>query len=793
MLALLLLAVVGNAAADLRDTLSPFVGSAELSGEVQDHASDPDHAPVAVPPEPPVIAFGEMRLELFSPRLLAEFYADREYRRAWDVRRARSMLERARKSREDGFLPADFHADAIAAILDSGELRSADPARRDTAELLLADALLRYVHHFRFGKHNPERVNRGWTFVKPADAELLKADMAQALSAADMAAELAARLPSPDFYRNLKKGFRRYLAVADRGGWQDIPGGRNLSVGVRDPRVPLVREHLAVVDGYEPGLVAEPEVYDADLAAAVKGFQRRSGLGADGVVGPNTLRALNQPLDERLLAMRANLERMRWLYNDLPPDYLFVDLTAFDLYLVRGNEEVWRTKGIIGTVEDQTPMFRDEMEYLVFNPTWTVPRSIEKKFKGVPAGYKRVRSGGQYYLVQQPGPRNALGRVKFMFPNGHAIYLHDTPSRYLFNRSRRAYSHGCIRVHQPLTLAQQVLNEPAWSEAAINRVVRRGKTRWVHLDEHLPVLLYYLTAKADDQGRVGFRRDIYNRDRRLIAALDEPVDGAQRIAFAEPEPEPVPDDPDAAPQDTPADGADAAVAATDTDVGTDDAADGTEVAATETAPADDDADTADGATEAPAPSAVAATESDVDAAAEPGQATGEDVAGAAADPSTGVPGSTERQATPQAATVQAAESESPAIEPAPEPAAEPERSGDTADAGDRRPAARGPVSADDEGPAPGAGDIGGEGGVASQPAVLQLGAEGRFIGRSGGPTGALQRARLDLSVPTVPRNLIVPAGRAGGWVGRSEPGADALGDAPSIADEPPPVWMLPRD
>ena len=547
LLALSLWATLGSATADLRTTLLPFAGPFEAESEPE--------------VEPPVLRFGDQALDLYSPRLIAELYAARDFAPAWDRRHAEAMLALAQQSRADGFEPADFHAEAIAAILDSGDLASTDPSRRDAAELLLSDALLRYVHHFRFGKLNPEHVNRGRTFVKPADAEQLKADMAQALAAADMQAELPLMMPSPDFYRNLKRGYQRYLAIADRGGWSDIPGGPNLRVGAQDPRVPMIREHLRVTDGYEPGYVAEPDVYDQDLADAIKAFQRRSGLGADGIVGPNTLRALNQPLDERLLAIRANLERMRWLYNDLPPDYLFVDLTAFELYLVRNHEEVWRTKGIIGTVENQTPMFRDEMEYVVFNPTWTVPRSIEKKFRGVPAGYKRVRSGGQYYLVQQPGPRNALGRVKFMFPNGHAIYLHDTPSRYLFSRAQRAYSHGCIRVHEPLTLAQQVLNEPAWSDGEINRVVRRGSTRWVHLDEHLPVLLYYLTAKADDQGRVGFRRDIYHRDRRLLAALDEQVlDGAGRIAFAEPEPEP-----EAAPEDGPAAADDTAVAAADAD------------------------------------------------------------------------------------------------------------------------------------------------------------------------------------------------------------------------------------
>ena len=474
-------------------------------------------------------------IPLFSGRLLAEFYAERDYRNAWDQPRARALLALARASRADGFDPADFHADAIERVLDSNQLVAGSEAERTAADLLLSDALLRYVHHFRFGKYNPRHINPGWIFVDKADAEGLKADMALVLAAPDLASELTARLPDAPFYRNLKLGYQRYLDIADRGEWQDIPAGGNLSIGSKDERVPLIRDRLAVTEGWPAQAPGQAERYDESLANAIKDFQRRSGLTQDGVVGPNTLRALNHPLDDRLATIRANLERMRWLYNDLPDDYLFVDLAAFHLHLFRDGKEVWDTRVVIGTDETQTPMFRDEMEYMVFNPTWTVPPSIEKKYKGVPNGYKRVRNGGRYYLVQEPGPRNALGQVKFMFPNGHAIYLHDTPSRHLFARSERAYSHGCVRVKDPLTLAEKLLDKPAWDQSQIQSVVRRGKTRWVHLDDHLTVLLYYLTAVADDEGRVGFRRDIYERDGRLLAALDRPAD-LNRIAFREPEP-----------------------------------------------------------------------------------------------------------------------------------------------------------------------------------------------------------------------------------------------------------------
>ena len=211
----------------------------------------------------------------------------------------------------------------------------------------------------------------------------------------------------------------------------------------------MIRERLYVTDGSRGRPVCESTgLRRGNLAEAVKGFQKRSGLSADGVVGPNTIRALNRPIDNRLARIRANLERMRWLYNDLPADYLFVDITAFRLNLMRNHEEVWTTPVVIGTADAQTPMFRDEMEHIVFNPTWSVPVSIQKKMGGVSSRYQVVdrRTGREvsgvntsnykrYRIVQPAGPSNALGRVKFMFPNGHAIYLHDTPSRHLFSRS----------------------------------------------------------------------------------------------------------------------------------------------------------------------------------------------------------------------------------------------------------------------------------------------------------------------------------------------------------------------
>ncbi|KAA6181711.1 L,D-transpeptidase family protein [Thiohalocapsa marina] len=487
---------------------------------------------------------------LFSGRLLGEVYRERAYRAAWDQARAEALQKIARRSIAHGFVPDDFHATAIARIIDAGQLDAGTAASaRAAAEILLSDSLLRYIHHRRFGKYSGRQIDPDWIFVDRADAEALKSDMQAVLASPDLASALTKRLPNPSFYQHLKSGYRRYLQLADAypDGWEPIASGTPLRPGMRDARVPLIRQRLVLTEDYPATAPADAEVYDEPLADAIRQLQARSGLAEDGVVGPNTLWALNLPISDRLRSIRANLERMRWLYNELSDDFLLVDVAGFRLHLIRDGQTIWTTPIIVGTAETQTPMFRDAVEHIVFNPTWAVPSSIQKtmqhtsdQFRVIDRSTGRAVSGvdgrdyKRYRLVQAAGPDNALGQVKFMFPNRHAIYLHDTPAKHLFGRSARTYSHGCIRVREPLTLAELLLGKHGWSRDAIDGVVAKARTRDVQLDEHLPVLLYYLTAMADDQGRVGFRRDVYGRDLSLFAALDGPAH-QDRITFPQPD------------------------------------------------------------------------------------------------------------------------------------------------------------------------------------------------------------------------------------------------------------------
>jgi murein L,D-transpeptidase YcbB/YkuD len=326
-----------------------------------------------------------------------------------------------------------------------------------------------------------------------------------------------------------------------------VPAGPTLKPGMTDARIPALAARLAATRDLPADVAAgEGVVYDADLAEGVRRFQARHGLAADGAVGTLTLAALNVPVEARIEQLRANLERARWVLYDPESEFLVVNIAGFQLYLVRRGEVVWRTRVQVGRPYRQTPVFRSAVSYLVFNPTWTVPPTIfrqdilpqVRRDVGYLAGRNidvLDRSGARvdpatvdwsgrsfpYQLVQRPGADNALGRVKFMFPNEHAVYLHDTPSRDLFERDSRAFSSGCIRVEDPYELVEILLGD-TWPRSRVDALVSTGRTETVFLPKPMPLMLLYWTAEVDADGRVAFFADVYERDAAVIAALAEP-------------------------------------------------------------------------------------------------------------------------------------------------------------------------------------------------------------------------------------------------------------------------------
>ena len=330
--------------------------------------------------------------------------------------------------------------------------------------------------------------------------------------------------------------------------------GPTLHPGDRSPRVVALRERLsASADLRDPGPVTDRGLFDTALAQATRHFQTRHQLDADGVVGKKTVTALNVPVSQRIDQIRINLERARWLLHDLPASYVLVDIAGFTVRYVQDGKELLRSRAVVGKPFRMTPIFRATMKYLEFNPTWTVPPTILRQdvlpqirknpgylaskkmrvltFEGKevnPASVDWSRYQGKnlpYLIRQDPGPDNALGRVKFMFPNQHHVYLHDTPSRDLFRQSERAFSSGCIRVEEAATLAKLLLARQGWTPAQVEESLAGKRTRKVSLDTPVPVLLYYWTVAIEDDGDILFKRDIYQRDAKLLEALDE-LDGA---------------------------------------------------------------------------------------------------------------------------------------------------------------------------------------------------------------------------------------------------------------------------
>jgi L,D-transpeptidase YcbB len=476
---------------------------------------------------------------------LDTFYADRAYAPLWtDVGgvtpRGRELAAIIGGIGTDGLNPQDYRHQEIV------ELLAAD-APRDLArvEVLLSEALAWAVQHLAAGRVDPTLAERSNALepdgIDPATV------LAGAVNTADLGAFVSSYAPDQDEYRRLKQALADFRQLAADGViWPILPEGEALKPDMQDARVPVLRENLiAHGDLAADAPVADDlTLYNPTLQEAVKRFQLRHGLIDDAVVGKGTLAELNVTLLKRIEQIILNLERRRWMADDRGSSYVFVNLSDFQLKVVRNGRTVFTSPIVVGTEYNKTPVFSDEMEYLEFNPYWNVPTKIARnellpKIKEDPgylaANNFEVLSGWSgeavslnpysidwssvsagnfvYKLRQRPGEGNALGRIKFMFPNRFDVYLHDTPSRGLFAREVRAFSHGCMRVGDPLGFAEIVLAaESGWDRARIDSVVASGQRTIVPLEHHLPVHVAYITAFVNKDGTVHFRRDVYGHD-----------------------------------------------------------------------------------------------------------------------------------------------------------------------------------------------------------------------------------------------------------------------------------------
>jgi murein L,D-transpeptidase YcbB/YkuD len=515
----------------------------------------------------PTLAPRFPHIVLASVPVLEELYRRRGFLRVWQRQvQVSDLLGAIARTSEDGLDPGDFHPKGIKSILGEKGLAGLSGDARDDADLLLTDSLLRYIHDRLYGKVDPVAIDRKLHYADAPTLEALATRLGAALDASDLGDHLRHLVQEPPFYARLKEGLARCRGDAADGGWGSVPTGGKLAPGARDERVSALRERLRASGDYQGAAPADPKVYDKGLAEAVKAFQKLHGLVADGVVGGRTLVELNVPAEQRVEQIRVNLERMRWVYHDLPQDYLLVDVVGFRVYLMRGGDTQWSAKAQVGRADRQTPAFRDQVEYLEINPTWTVPPTIlkddilpkarvnpgyvaKKGLKAIDRSGRRVplsavnwnlpASTFPYVLRQDGGgDKAALGKIKFMFPNRFSVYLHDTPHRNLFDQPVRMTSSGCVRVDQPFELAERVLGDPErWTVDSLKGLVDSGKTRTVRLKEPLAIILAYWTADGLGDGKIRFREDRYGRDAAVLTALDTQT--RIRVTLPQP-PQPVP-------------------------------------------------------------------------------------------------------------------------------------------------------------------------------------------------------------------------------------------------------------
>ncbi|MBS7696030.1 MAG: L,D-transpeptidase family protein [Chelatococcus sp.] len=464
---------------------------------------------------------GPTRLGKAEREAIGAFYAERAFMPLWLngdtwTAGARALIATLEKAGEDGLDAADYPIPIINVLPKADRTEALAEA-----DLKLSALAVTYARDARGGRLNPRRISALMTptLDLPGADEVLR----RLADAADTGKVLAGYNPPQPGYQALKAKLAEIRAAHPTTPMVRVPQGPALRVGMRDPRVALVRARF--------GLEGNDAIaYDERVAAAVATFQKENGLPANGVLNRQTVAAMSPPSTQRLneADILVNMERWRWLPATFSDRYLIVNIPAYSMDLIKDGEVELTTRVIVGKPESPTPVFSHVMQHVIVNPYWNVPPSILRK-EFLPAlakdpdyaarrGYQVIRRGNSISVRQPPGERNALGYIKFMFPNDHAVYLHDTPNRSLFNTERRAYSHGCVRVEQPFRLAEFVLGKD-WPEQRMRKLIGKGE-RLIKLQEPLPIHLVYFTLSVDKTGRVTTRNDIYGFDRRMKQALD---------------------------------------------------------------------------------------------------------------------------------------------------------------------------------------------------------------------------------------------------------------------------------
>jgi L,D-transpeptidase YcbB len=459
--------------------------------------------------------------------------------------RATIILDFLKKSEAEGLNPQKYNLGEIGDLWTT--MTPVALARLDT---LLTYNLVRYIHDISYGQIQTPAATIV-TDVGETSFDVVAA-LQNARNAPDLAAYLVSLVPAHKHYQGLKEALKTYRAIAASGGWKPIPLSSTLRPGETNDHLHLIYKRMLA-----PGIPLPPppenKVYGPALQKAVSRFQQLNDIDADGTIGPQTLAAMNVPASRLVEQIIVNMARWRWQSHFLGKKYVLINIASYNLTAFKDDEMVLNFPVIIGQLQHQTPVFSDSIKYIEINPYWNITPSIAKNeelpnlrknpryltdrhvrlFSGWGGDATELDSTSMdwqqispsrmagFRLRQDPGPWNALGRIKFVFPNKYSIYMHDTPSRNLFSRTKRSFSHGCIRLSNPMALALFALEDQGkdWTSEKLQSHFDSGKRLVIHLNHPLPIHITYQTSWVDKDGQIHFNRDIYSRDEKLYKAL----------------------------------------------------------------------------------------------------------------------------------------------------------------------------------------------------------------------------------------------------------------------------------
>jgi murein L,D-transpeptidase YcbB/YkuD len=498
-------------------------------------------------------------------KLTRQFYQKRDDAFAWteDRKPRREMDELIgvlKEADREGLDPALYNVATLTARRQEAgrgflTAKGFDEKEAASMDVWLTYLYLRYASDVTNGLAGLSHADPAWKLRdKRSDPGPV---LEQALAEHRIGESLRELIPNHQQYTQLRDAHAKYRAIAERGGWPAVPADLKLKPGQQQPGVVAVARRLAVTGDYTGTIDEQHPVYDTDLQEAVKRFQRRHGLEPDAVVGRAVVAQMNVPADERVRQIALNLERWRWLPRDLGDRHILVNVPEYRLEVWEKNQVPLSMRVVVGKKDTPTPIFADDMTYVVFSPYWNVPPDIVKN-ETVPSALKDPaflqrtnmevldKSGkpvdpssidmddmSAYRFRQRPGSSNSLGLVKFMFPNSYNVYLHDTPADSLFARATRSFSHGCVRVEQPEKLAQYVLGDQAdWTPERISEAMHAGTEKSVKLSHPLPVYLGYWTARVSADGILQFRDDLYGIDARQMTMLTRTMEQLKTQAAA---------------------------------------------------------------------------------------------------------------------------------------------------------------------------------------------------------------------------------------------------------------------